>query len=275
MVRSDAAELAVRRLGADTFEEDPDLGLPPTEIGTKDLDLLVVSEFGRPERFRTATHTQLALASDAEVAHPLSLTTRRHQIPVCLDREQVDRCRSPLSARASTDAGARRGSRSVDARGGEWRATPVNLLTVETDRYLVAPRGETQWVRNLRVAGEGELRVGRRTEAFRAAESLTTRRSRSFVPISVGGRPRSGSSSKVSAQSLRTASSAASLRTIRFSASRRESHRDLDPGSHRARFWNRRFWFRARAGLPGAISVLAMPVSPSGVTAGSRRTDVA
>ena len=65
------------------------------------------------------------------------------------------------------------GSRQLRVRGrtsGEWRATPVNLLTVDTERYLVAPRGETQWVRNLRVAGEGELRVGRRTEAFRATE---------------------------------------------------------------------------------------------------------
>ena len=65
------------------------------------------------------------------------------------------------------------GSRELRVRGrtsGEWRATPVNLLTFESDRYLVAPRGETQWVRNLRVAGEGELRVGRRREAFRATE---------------------------------------------------------------------------------------------------------
>ena len=37
-------------------------------------------------------------------------------------------------------------------------------------RYLVAPRGETQWVRNLRVAGDGELRVGQRIEAFTATE---------------------------------------------------------------------------------------------------------
>jgi deazaflavin-dependent oxidoreductase (nitroreductase family) len=53
---------------------------------------------------------------------------------------------------------------------GEWRTTPVNLLTHEGDRYLVAPRGVTQWVRNLRVAGGGELRVGRRIEPFRATE---------------------------------------------------------------------------------------------------------
>jgi deazaflavin-dependent oxidoreductase (nitroreductase family) len=65
------------------------------------------------------------------------------------------------------------GSRVLAVRGrssGEWRTTPVNLLEFEGRRYLVAPRGTTQWVRNLRVAGEGELRVGRRVEAFRGRE---------------------------------------------------------------------------------------------------------
>jgi deazaflavin-dependent oxidoreductase (nitroreductase family) len=65
------------------------------------------------------------------------------------------------------------GSRELRVRGrqsGEWRTTPVNLLTLDGARYLVAPRGETQWVRNLRVAGSGELRVGRRIEPFTAAE---------------------------------------------------------------------------------------------------------
>ncbi len=65
------------------------------------------------------------------------------------------------------------GSRVLSVRGrtsGQWRSTPVNLLSYGGQRYLVAPRGQTQWVRNLRVAGEGELRVGRRVERFRAAE---------------------------------------------------------------------------------------------------------
>jgi deazaflavin-dependent oxidoreductase (nitroreductase family) len=65
------------------------------------------------------------------------------------------------------------GSRELRVRGrksGEWRTTPVNLLTYDGTKYLVAPRGETQWVRNLRVAGGGELRVGRRVETFRATE---------------------------------------------------------------------------------------------------------
>ena len=65
------------------------------------------------------------------------------------------------------------GSRILAVRGrksGEWRTTPVNLLEHEANRYLVAPRGTTQWVRNLRAAGEGELRLGRRVEPFRATE---------------------------------------------------------------------------------------------------------
>ena len=65
------------------------------------------------------------------------------------------------------------GSRELRVRGrtsGEWRRTPVNVLTLGGQRYLVAPRGVTQWVKNLRVAGRGELRVGRRRESFQAVE---------------------------------------------------------------------------------------------------------
>jgi deazaflavin-dependent oxidoreductase (nitroreductase family) len=65
------------------------------------------------------------------------------------------------------------GSRVLEVRGrstGEPRRTPVNLLSLDSTRYLVAPRGETQWVRNLRVAGEGRLLLGRRGESFTAQE---------------------------------------------------------------------------------------------------------
>lgn len=61
------------------------------------------------------------------------------------------------------------GSRVLSVKGrksGELRSNPVNLLTHDGERYLVAPRGQTQWVRNLRAAGEGQLRVGRRVETF-------------------------------------------------------------------------------------------------------------
>ena len=65
------------------------------------------------------------------------------------------------------------GSRILEVRGrktGEPRRTPVNLLTLDGGRYLVAPRGQTQWVRNLRVSGQGELLLGRRRERFVSVE---------------------------------------------------------------------------------------------------------
>jgi deazaflavin-dependent oxidoreductase (nitroreductase family) len=65
------------------------------------------------------------------------------------------------------------GSRVLAVRGrtsGEMRTTPVNLLTVGGERYLVAPRGLTQWVRNIRVSGEAELRLGRKVELVKVEE---------------------------------------------------------------------------------------------------------
>jgi deazaflavin-dependent oxidoreductase (nitroreductase family) len=53
---------------------------------------------------------------------------------------------------------------------GQPRHTPVNPLTLDGARYLVAPRGHTQWVRNLRARGDGRLLVGRRAEEFAAVE---------------------------------------------------------------------------------------------------------
>ena len=53
---------------------------------------------------------------------------------------------------------------------GERCSQPVNLLEHRGGHYLVAPRGETHWVRNLRAAGEGELRHGRRARHFTATE---------------------------------------------------------------------------------------------------------
>ncbi len=60
-----------------------------------------------------------------------------------------------------------RGAQLLDVRGrksGRTQTVPVNPIDVDGARYLVAPRGETQWVRNFRVANEGVLRVGDRTE---------------------------------------------------------------------------------------------------------------
>jgi len=65
------------------------------------------------------------------------------------------------------------GSRVLAVRGrssGQWRTNPVNLLEYNGERYLVAPRGITQWVKNIRVSGEAELRLGRKVEPIRVTE---------------------------------------------------------------------------------------------------------
>ncbi|MET9394102.1 nitroreductase family deazaflavin-dependent oxidoreductase [Streptomyces sp. NPDC006624] len=65
------------------------------------------------------------------------------------------------------------GSRVLAVRGrksGQWRTTPVNLLTLDGRQYLVAPRGHVQWTHNMRAAGGGELRLGKHVDVFTASE---------------------------------------------------------------------------------------------------------
>jgi deazaflavin-dependent oxidoreductase (nitroreductase family) len=65
------------------------------------------------------------------------------------------------------------GSRVLEVQGrksGEWRQTPVNPLEFEGARYLVSPRGNSQWVRNMRASGGGRLVRGSRVEEFHATE---------------------------------------------------------------------------------------------------------
>ena len=87
------------------------------------------------------------------------------------------------------------GSRVLEVPGrksGEPRRTPVNLMTFEGERYLVAPRGHTQWVRNLRVSavrtavrgatrggvlGRGAARRGEGPPAPRLSEEVEAGRS--------------------------------------------------------------------------------------------------
>ncbi|MGW6457234.1 nitroreductase family deazaflavin-dependent oxidoreductase [Streptomyces sp. NPDC055078] len=53
---------------------------------------------------------------------------------------------------------------------GEWRSIPVNPLPYEGGPYLISARGHSQWVRNLRAAGGGRLKLGRRVQQFTAVE---------------------------------------------------------------------------------------------------------
>jgi deazaflavin-dependent oxidoreductase (nitroreductase family) len=80
---------------------------------------------------------------------------------------------NPLVAMATKLGLSMRGSRVLSVRGrksGQWRSTPVNPLTFENERYLVAPRGNTQWARNIRVTKEGVLKLGRKSETVHVEE---------------------------------------------------------------------------------------------------------
>ncbi|HEY3810968.1 MAG TPA: nitroreductase/quinone reductase family protein [Acidimicrobiales bacterium] len=66
------------------------------------------------------------------------------------------------------------GSRVLEVRGrktGLPRQVPVNLLTCDGAQYLVAPRGEAEWVRNVRAAdGHLSLLLGRHRDERTATE---------------------------------------------------------------------------------------------------------
>jgi deazaflavin-dependent oxidoreductase (nitroreductase family) len=82
---------------------------------------------------------------------------------------------NPLIKLATSLGLSMRGSRVLSVPGrktGRLQTVPVNLLEHEGRRYLVAPRGNTQWARNVRAAGGGELRLGRKRERFRAVELM-------------------------------------------------------------------------------------------------------
>lgn len=51
-------------------------------------------------------------------------------------------------------------------KSGKLYSTPIDLLELNGKRYLVAPRGQTQWVRNAEAAGEVTLKKGRTEQQF-------------------------------------------------------------------------------------------------------------
>ena len=55
-------------------------------------------------------------------------------------------------------------------KSGKWIKVPVIPVTFKGTTYLVAPRGETQWVRNLRTNTKGMLTEKRKTRNFTAEE---------------------------------------------------------------------------------------------------------
>ena len=93
----------------------------------------------------------------------------RYVEPGWFTRNVFNRAVRGLTRLGISVAGSRE-LRVVGRKSGEVRSNVVNVLEVDGQQYLVAPRGTTQWVRNLRASGEGRLRKGRRMEEFTATE---------------------------------------------------------------------------------------------------------
>ena len=65
------------------------------------------------------------------------------------------------------------GTKAIRVRGrksGQLRGVVINLMTIDGRDYLVSPRGETQWARNARAAGELELGPRWRSRTVRITE---------------------------------------------------------------------------------------------------------
>jgi deazaflavin-dependent oxidoreductase (nitroreductase family) len=68
-------------------------------------------------------------------------------------------------------------------RSGEPRTTPVALVEIDGRRWVIGTFGETNWVRNLRAAGEGVISVGKRGEKVAAAELSVEQRAEFFRDV--------------------------------------------------------------------------------------------
>ena len=133
---------------------------------------------------------------------------------------------SAVAVRWLTDHGISLfGSRVLAVRGrksGELRTVPVNLLELDGQRYLVAPRGNTQWVRNARAAGGGQLRLGSAHRGRASSSSCPpTSGCRCCGSTSPGGAGRSAGSSRACPRSPPTPRSPRSRRGSRSSTSAR------------------------------------------------------
>lgn len=101
--------------------------------------------------------------------------TSQRRTPVTRGQRILNRIIAWLSDRGVGVAGAR-SLVIVGRRSGEPRRVVVNPLDHDGARYLVAPRGETDWVSNARAAGRGELRHGRHGDEVRLVEVPTAQR---------------------------------------------------------------------------------------------------
>lgn len=100
---------------------------------------------------------------------PRNETTRHYREPGWFTRNVLNRAVAGITRLGISVWG----TRVLEVKGrktGAVRRTPVNLLALGDRTYLVAPRGEAQWVRNVRAAGQLDLLLGRTRTHYIASE---------------------------------------------------------------------------------------------------------
>jgi len=98
-------------------------------------------------------------------ASTASTTDDRYIRPAWITRNVMNRAAHWFARHGVSIAGSRE-LQVVGRHSGVTRRVVVNILEVQGARYLVAPRGTTEWVRNLRAAGHADLRIGRHIAAI-------------------------------------------------------------------------------------------------------------
>jgi len=76
-------------------------------------------------------------------------------------------------------------------KSGKIYSTPIDLLVIARKRFLVAPRGRTQWVRNAEAAGEITLRLRglsdeEKPEILKAYLDQFKREVQRYFPVAAG-----------------------------------------------------------------------------------------
>ena len=74
-------------------------------------------------------------------------------------------------------------------KSGKLYSTPIDLLEQNGKRYLVAPRGRTQWVRNAEAAGEIILKRGSKRQKYRLRPIFDLHREGPDSRLEPTGRP--------------------------------------------------------------------------------------
>lgn len=138
---------------------DPEAVVEAAEVGAR----------GRSGRRGTSVYSACNRGLDALLPKGPMTTTAPYLAPGWFDRQVFNRLVTWLARRGISIWGSRV-LEVTGRRSGKPQRVPVNLLTFEGADYLVAPRGQTQWVRNLRAQGGGHLILGRKRSPFVALE---------------------------------------------------------------------------------------------------------